>query len=231
MMKEVFSNRHVVLPVIHMETEDQVLQNANIARENGADGVFLIQMRNPNYEKVNQLQKLVNDEFGNDWWIGVNHLDLPTIRVFNCLNKEVSGVWVDNAEIYEWQDKQIIAEKINQVRKKSNFKGLYFGGVAFKYQQRVDNLELVAKIATRYMDVVTTSGDGTGMAPEVSKIEIMKSAIGDHPLAIASGITPRNVKDYSMADCFIVATSLLKPGTEYFDVDKMKRLVDGVRNI
>ena len=49
-------------------------------------------------------------------------------------------------------------------RESSGWKGLYFGGVAFKAQRLVAD-ELVGKaaaIATRYMDVVTSSGRATG---------------------------------------------------------------------
>ncbi|MBI4157989.1 hypothetical protein HY502_04020 [Candidatus Woesebacteria bacterium] len=47
---------------------------------------------------------------------------------------------------------------------------------------------------------------------------------------IASGVSSENVKDFlPYADCFIVATSLLIPGTENFDKDKIKVLIDNVR--
>jgi len=40
--RKIFSNRHVVLPIIHAEAVEQVLCNAEIARDAGYDGVFLI---------------------------------------------------------------------------------------------------------------------------------------------------------------------------------------------
>jgi predicted TIM-barrel enzyme len=62
-----------------------------------------------------------------------------------------------------------------------------------------------------FMDVVTTSGVGTGHAAEIDKIQGMKQALGDFPLAIASGIKPANVTDYlPHADCFLVATGISK---------------------
>ena len=41
---------------------------------------------------------------------------------------------------------------------------LYFGGVAFKYQRPVDDLAEATTKASRFIDVVTTSGAGTGHA-------------------------------------------------------------------
>lgn len=227
--REVFTNRHVVLPVIHIETPKQTLDNATIAYETGADGVFLISMRRMNHREVLQMHKTVRQYFAT-WWIGINYLDLPAVSVFDNIDAGVSGVWVDNAEIYEWLEKQVTAEKIKLVREKSNWKGLYFGGIAFKYQPEVNNVGLAAKIATSYMDVVTTSGTKTGSAPDLRKIEIMKNAIGDFPLAIASGISPENIEHYlKVVDCFLVATSLLLPETELFDPKRVKDIVDAVR--
>ena len=92
---------------------------------------------------------------------------------------------------------------------------LYFGGVAFKYQREVRDLEAACRIAREHVDVVTTSGSGTGHVPPVEKISRMKRALGDWPLAIASGITPENVKDYlPVADCFLVSTGIGKSFTE-----------------
>ncbi|MBN1755727.1 hypothetical protein JW877_05885 [bacterium] len=44
-----------------------------------------------------------------------------------------------------------------------------------------------AKIATNYMDVITTSGPGIGHEPDLKKIRIMKEAIGDFPLPSIAG--------------------------------------------
>ena len=232
---EIFQSRHVILPVIHAESEDQVLNNARVAYEAGCDGAFLINMQNPktltrmSHENLLKMHQLVRKEFAT-WWLGVNYLDLPTVKIFENVDPSVSGVWADNAEIYEWLDKQTAAEKIKRAKEKSGWGGLYFGGVAFKYQPGVDNPGLAAKIATSFVDVVTTSGKATGSAPDLPKIQLMKEAMGNFPLAIASGVAPENVKQFMpYADFFIVATSLLTPGTENFDRDKIKALIDNVR--
>ncbi|HLE49407.1 MAG TPA: BtpA/SgcQ family protein [Patescibacteria group bacterium] len=233
--KEIFQNEHIVLPVIHAETENQVLDNARVAYEAGCDGIFLINMKDPttstrmSYENLRKLHKMVRSEYAT-WWIGVNYLDLPAVKVFENVDSTVSGVWVDNAEIYEWLDKQVAAHKILQARENSGWRGLYFGGVAFKYQKEVDNPGLAAKIATSFVDVVTTSGKATGSAPDLEKIRLMKESLGEFPLAIASGVSPENVKQFMpYADYFIVATSILVHGTENFDINKIKSLIDNVR--
>ena len=227
--KEIFPLAHAVLPVVHVETKSQALRNAEIAYLAGADGAFLISMQGMRHQELAKIHEAVKKEFSS-WWLGINYLDLPTIKVFENLNPDVSGVWADDARIDEWVEKQIEAEQIQEARKRSGWDGLYFGGVAFKYQRQVKKLEEVAQLAGGFMDVVTTSGSSTGSAPDREKIFRMKASIGDRPLAIASGISPDNVGNYlDIADCFLVATSLLVPGEEEFDPSRVRDLIQAVR--
>lgn len=79
------------------------------------------------------------------------------------------------------------------------------------------------------MDVVTTSGPATGQAADIAKIKTMRASLGKTPLAIASGISPENISLYlGVADCFLVATSLLIPNTNEFDPYRLESLVKAV---
>lgn len=227
--KEVFTNSHAVLPVVHVQDELQTLANTQIAQDAGCDGVFLISMKGMHHLGLLTLQNTIKDTFP-DFWIGVNYLDLSGFSVFDNVNPKVDGVWTDNARIYEAEPNQHEADFITEKRKQSRWNGLYFGGVAFKYQPGVTDYAKAARTAMFYMDVITTSGSATGSAPDVEKIQIMKEAIGDFPLGIASGITPENVHNFTdYADVFLVATSLLTPRTEMFDKARVVDLVSGVR--
>jgi predicted TIM-barrel enzyme len=138
------------------------------------------------------------------------------------------GLWVDNAMIDERSADQPEADLIAAARAASGWNGLYFGGVAFKYQRQVGDLERAAQIASRYLEVVTTSGAGTGIPAEIDKLQRMKAALGATPLAVASGITPENVANYlPCVDCFLVATGISRSWTE-LDSDKLARLVKAI---
>jgi uncharacterized protein len=207
-----FTNSHVLLPVIHVESEHQALRNALLARESGCDGVFLIN------HSISQQQLLdiyaVVRSAAPGFWLGVNCLGLDhPLPLF--VDDRLDGIWVDNAGIDELTTEQSYGNWVCSARRQHNWPGLYFGGVAFKYQRQVTDVAAAARIATNYMDVVTTSGPGTGSAADVDKIRQMKTAIGDFPLAIASGITPENVASYlPFADCFLVATGISQSFTE-----------------
>jgi len=230
--RQVFKNKHVVLPVIHVEDLKQAILNIAVAKEAGADGVFIINHNIP-YEKLLDIYQLVSDKFPG-FWMGINLLDLGPFEVFDTIfgkGLRVQGVWTDNAMIDEFlkDHNQDEPEKIKRFISMDSWKGLYFGGVAFKYQRQVYELEKAAKIAERYMDVVTTSGPATGQEPDTEKIRRIRQAIPGKPLAIASGITPENVKDYlELADCFLVATGISR---NFFTLDETKteRLIETVR--
>ena len=115
---------------------------------------------------------------------------------------------------------------IANVRASSGWDGLYFGGTAFKKQREVAPTRYgdAAREACAFMDVITTSGVATGQQADVGKIETFRTAIGDRPLALASGISPENAENYADVDCFMVATGINAPGN-FYDIDPA-RLAD-----
>jgi predicted TIM-barrel enzyme len=162
-------------------------------------------------------------------WIGLNCLDLTPTETFERIPDGVAGVWVDNALIDEGQAAQPAAEAVLTAQQQRNWQGLYFGGVAFKYQTPVDDVALAAQQAAPYMDVITTSGVATGQAADRQKIAAMKSVLGEKPLAIASGISPENVEHYlDVADCFLVATAISQSFSD-LDPRRVEALVAVVR--
>jgi uncharacterized protein len=222
------SATHVVLPVIHAEDLEQVLTNAGIAQQAGCDGVFLIDHAISSQELL-EIADGVLDKFP-DWWVGVNCLGMKAENVVAKMNPKIAGIWSDNAGIDENSDTQPAAEKFLQAREACGWQGLYFGGVAFKYQRQVTELERAARVAADYIDVVTTSGPGTGKSAPREKIDAMRRGLGKAPLAIASGITPENVSDYlDLATCFLVATGISRSFTD-FDPERVQALMKNVRN-
>lgn len=217
--RECFPKRNTFLAVVHVENSAQALKNVRIALDEGADGVFLINHSPVSADELYRCFQTVRELLPNAW-VGLNWLDLDPFRGLDMMRTSMDAMWVDNAGIredrYGANDAILFDEKRREWEKdRKSRRFLLFGGVAFKHQQHVYDLERVAKLAMPYMDVITTSGDRTGIAPEINKIRTMKKAIGDHPLAIASGITPENVEQYiEYADCFLVATGVNDSHTE-----------------
>ncbi len=214
--RDVFKDKHTFLAVIHADSLEQTLRNVEIAFKHGADGIFLINHEGLVSDLFN-LYDHVRAQYPHEW-IGLNCLGMRSWYVFGSIPASVSGVWSDDAGIREGTvfpaGLASISWEMRQER--TLWHGLYFGGVAFKYQQMVSDPGYVARLAAPYMDVVTTSGEETGLPPSVQKIKKMRSALGpDVPLAIASGMTPENVTEYmGCADCFLVATGISSSFTE-----------------
>lgn len=212
--RTIFPKRHTLIVVVHVLDREQALRNVLIAQAEGADGVFLINHQT-NHLHLSSCFKYIRERCP-DFWIGLNYLDLDKYNALRLLPSGAQGLWDDNAQIdLDQMNPQYEASEFASRRAETGKEALYFGGVAFKYQRSSRDPAKEAKLAVPYVDVITTSGDGTGIAANLSKIQSMKAAIGDHPLAIASGITPENVKDYMPhADCFLVATGVSFSDTE-----------------
>src|SRR4051794_33932380 len=112
--RERFPGRHTIFPVIHVESEGQAIRNAQVAREAGADGVFLINHGMVDEELLNVQAKVAATQ--PDWWLGVNCLGWIPAHVFRSISRQVAGVWADNAGIEEGQENQSYAEHVLRVR-------------------------------------------------------------------------------------------------------------------
>lgn len=225
---ELFNNRGpILLPVIHVINEQQTSSNIDKLIAADIQGCFLI---NHDFDVRTFLPviKSIRTQYP-DFWIGVNFLavtGLDAFPILASLAKEgcpINAYWGDDARVDERKIEQVEAEEIAQMRIESGWKGLYFGGVAFKKQRPVDPKDYVtsASLACTYMDLVTTSGLATGNAAEVSKISTFRSALPDTPIALASGITPQNASDYWMVDCFMVATGI-NIDDDFYNIDSQK---------
>ena len=138
------NEKPIVLPVIHVLNHEQTYDNILIAIACGCPGVFLI---NHDFEKEKFIPiiKSIRVEFP-DYWIGVNFLAVTGEFAFPILGKMqsegifVDGYWADDACIDERraENDQLIAKKINIIRKESGWQGIYIGGTAFKKQREVD---------------------------------------------------------------------------------------------
>ena len=203
-------------PVIHVVDDVQALRNVRIAFENGAHGVFLI-----NHEFSAQtllgVYQAVRSVFPNRW-IGLNFLDLDPLQALTVVPQDANALWVDSVRInLAAEDPVQHARRYDLFRRSTGirWRGELFGGVAFKYQPQNGDPAREAELAAPFVDVITTSGSGTGSAPDIEKIHLMRFATPLKPLAIASGMTPENVRDFiPLASKFLVATGISDSHTE-----------------
>lgn len=210
-IEEVFGAAPVLLPVVHPIGRREALEAVRVANSFGLKGVFLIDQI-MHERNVLALVREIRDLYPG-LWVGVNLLRrAPADALMTVLGAcgVVDGLWSDNAGIDEYGIGYSVAEEFVATRR-GNWGGLYFGGVAFKYQRPVALADLgrAASHARAYMDVVCTSGSGTGIAADVEKVRSLRKGLGEHALALASGITAQNVRDYlPYVQTFLVGTGI-----------------------
>lgn len=216
-----------IIPVIHIVSENQVLTNLETCAKNGISKIFLIDHSGNRCDKMVPIVRLNAPKM----WCGLNFLQGNALEDFQSLNESyynVEALWIDNAGLLKEPD-DVLAKEVDVYRKSKFPTVQYFGGVEFKYQKQPNkfDIEWVYKEAVKYIDVITTSGPGTGRAAELSKLERIRVLIGSHPLAVASGVSYINKSAISkFVDFALVASSITQPGTELIIEDKLKQLLD-----
>lgn len=231
----------VVLPVVHVLDVAQAEKNLRIAISEGAAGAFLINHDFP-LEPFLPMVREIRALFPN-LWLGVNFLAVtgrdafPVLGALQAEGFQLDAYWADDARIDERQpaDQQGEATEIAAAREASGWQGLYFGGTAFKKQREVPaaHFGTAARLATAWMEVVTTSGIATGEEADGEKISAFRQNLGDRALALASGVTPENAARYGAeVDCFLVATGINREGDFYnIDPERLARLMAVARSL
>jgi len=198
-----------LIPVIHMVNENQVLINVHTCISCGINKVFLINHQVSSEELIKCGLKL--KERYPDLWIGVNMLDKYAEDAI-MYEFEFDGLWCD-------QSIPLITYEENR-----KFKGMLFTGLAFKYQPQPNDLIMACQFAKATSDVATTSGPGTGKAANIDKILSLREWLGDHPLAIASGVSTENIDSYRGIVNYLLVASSITSKSEIIDKEKLLEL-------
>lgn len=226
-----------MIAVVHVHDKKQAIENVAIAMRGGLHGVFLINHDMSSAELLTIFRR-VRDQYPHTW-IGINTQDLRPAEAFEHIGVlkqqgcRVDGLWTDNPEIDGVNPGFANQDHIRKIQEKIEWDGLYFGGVAFKYQEPPSDLASAVRTSRHYLDVITTSGAGTGKAIDEEKIRNFRENAENHPIAIASGVSADNIKTLARyADVFLTASSLNKEGDFYnFDptkVEEMGRILEEI---
>jgi predicted TIM-barrel enzyme len=229
----------ILLPVIHLFDAEQAVSNARIAFESGCHGIWLIAHGSNETRKQTELLVECYDAVRQQWpaaWIGVNVLQLmwKPDDLFGWVMQHmptVNGVWTDQCFATKEGTTEHMA-RIMQARARAGFVGVYFGGFAFKHQPLlVDSQEGVlteedraklanlAKAASRFVDVLVTSGTATGVTPNLVKVETVHDAVHPlQPLALSGAGMELDVFA-PHAEIFLAATALQADCPRHHTID------------
>ena len=212
-----------VIPVIHYESDEQSMRNAELASDAGCHGVFLIHMDGQNDLLPSAARRI--KACWPDMLVGINYLGRdPAGAVAANIADGLDMTWTDvqltHSAAAPWADAMRVREAM--VRNPDH---LVFTGVAFKHQRHEPQPAVAAQEARAFGLIPTTSGSATGVAAEVDKVAQLRTALGTAaPLAIASGITPENVLDYAPYLSYILVATGVSHSFHEFDFAKLYRL-------
>lgn len=199
--------------VIHTVTPrvfglDHALEQAAIAKDHGADGIFII----PDYAKGPEMQATTLDQL---LYVKILREKLPDFLIGVNFLTQISGL---AQGIYAVQPDllQTDGTSLQGISKEQLPKTEFFCGVAFKYSRNEnltgEQLRQHCLTVANICDVPTTSGRATGHSANIKKIEeIVSSLPHGKRLGLASGVTVENVDAYlhSGVTDFLVATSIV----------------------
>ncbi len=243
---------NVLLPVIHTFDEQQVLENTEFALQNGADGVvlnnhpsnYLRQMYRKTMNTTDELIQIFSPAIKNAFpgtFVWINDLSRDPEDLFSHLKNttSVDAIWTDQSHItgmHQGNKEDIILAS----QYDANRKGLYMGSVNFKYQNNhlsYDELRSMKDLFDQYLDVIVTSGSGTWYAADIQKIQKFSEIFGSDKLALASGVTPENYRNYQdYVKYFLVSTGLQKDNGDpisnfhYFSKQKIADLAGQIKS-
>lgn len=221
-----------VYPVIQVADERQAIGQARIAFEQAVAGVFLID-HDRDVERLVSCIAAVRAAHP-DRFLGANLIRTSPAQALTTLAEAFGGpvpldaLWTDDARL-STDPALPPGDGLSDARARTGWTGQHFGGVAFKYQTPVPDSALAAlgALAREQVDVPTTSGPGTGLSIAVERLQLLRRGLGDHPLALASGVTPENAALVApLVDHILVSTGI--SGTDGIDPGKLTLLLDAL---
>ncbi len=228
-------------PVVHIQNLPQTLFNVDLAKNAGADGVFLID--HGGHPPSFLIDRVISDFQDEKFSVGINYLSLNNFACFeDAFESGCKMLWSDNAGMDE-DDWDTNGLKILELQMKTGID--FFGGVHFKYQKKPErDIAFSLRRSFSFIKYPTLSGIGTGVPADLDFIK--RASITWHMeytysfdlpttigLAIASGISIDNVDQYlPHIDAFLVASSIIDPSSsdEKFDQRKLELLCKKIKS-
>lgn len=214
-----------VYPVIHHLDRSTSIEQARIADEAGADGVFLISHGGQNDELVPLVREI---KLLTQLRVGVNFLGWSNCFALGAAHQaHADMLWLDAPGVNSaglTREGEKFVHLMRLIAPKDRLE--VFGSVAFKYQLHESNPARAALAASAFGFIPTTSGPATGKPPTVEKICDMAAEC--KTLAIASGMTLENVGLYSPYLTHVLVATGVSIDEHRFDFERLRAFVGRV---
>lgn len=216
-----------LLPVLSCKNEEDFYCNIDLLYEyyikKQISGIFIIST-NVDIETITNIYNKTKNKY-NDLWIGVNLVGENIFKVFNFIKlNNPDGIWIDNSYLFHIE-KLGYAELILNQFEKYNWNGLYFGGYMFKYQRNCNTYDnQLIKLLNQYLDILTTSGDGTNIEISDEKLNYIFNESVQVPIAISSGVNSSNLEKHVEKCNVIIMRSSIVDSDDNIDREKLDEI-------
>jgi hypothetical protein len=178
----------VLIPVIRFSTAAAAMANANIARDAGCDGVFLVHP-----EGEDGLLIPVTRHIKEEWpagMVGIHFKNTPAMAALDLsLGNGLDMTWTDNISQSNSSEASRVASVLGKLTSHLFFDSIDPSGF---HQKPPDPFEAATK-TRRHRMIPATRFSPEDETEEIRKLAILRSAVGNAALAVASGITVENV--------------------------------------
>jgi predicted TIM-barrel enzyme len=222
-----------IYTVIHHLDGPLTLEEAELSRELGADGVFLISHAGEDMQLPPLARKLstrwaaMRTPAGERPLVGLNLLTVdPLDALAQAVDCGAQALWVGPSGIGSHE----ISAQARQLAGAASCQPqvTVLAGVAFKYQAHEPDPPAAARACLALGMLPVTSGAGTGSAPSVDKIRSMSEATGGQ-LAVASGMTVDNVAQFAPYLSHILVATGVTREPHHIDAPTLKQFLASAR--
>jgi predicted TIM-barrel enzyme len=237
-----FPVKKPIIGMIHLKGKDsedrltRAKREVDLMVENGIDAV-LVENYFGDFFDVEKVLKWLSRERCQLVY-GVNLLSqvMPELLAFN-LASEFGAKFIQIDSVVGHlpinQDEHL-AWKLQQLR--YNFSIPIIGGVRFKYQDVLSGRseEDDLRIGMTRCDAIAVTGEGTGIATDLEKIQRFRTVLGDFPLVVAAGLTADNcLEQMAIGDACIVGSYLKDTykDTGEVSVDHLQKFVERIKTL
>lgn len=219
-------DRKLYLPVIHlppMGAHHAAVREALTCVAAGADGALLISHNGISSVSLAEIWLYTTEALEKldvSLPLGVNFLDLTDEP------QDMISLAVKYGIQLVWSDSQTGEVGIRSEQSATGNRVLYMGGVAFKHQDKVPLAEIPKAVdrASRFMDVIVSSGDATGEEIDVGKAALIAECHPEIPKMVASGISVDNIDTLREYFSLFAVASSIAAGPHQIDVVKATKL-------
>lgn len=222
---ELFGKKQPILAMLHLKgiDDEDIFERAkkeiSLYYDNGVDAV-IVENYFGNYYHMEKVLEFLSEKY-KDYIYGVNCLNMDVMGFELAMAHGAKFVQLDSvAGHLKPRDDHSFEAFINMYRKRANL--FVLGGVRFKYQPYLSgkSLEEDLNTAKKRCDAIVVTGDHTGEETDLGKIKMFREILGDYPMIIGAGVSPRNAKEQMQyADGAIVGSYLKENFIDDGEVD------------